>query len=177
MRENFGILMRLMWTLNFLKWKLLGLHADNSCHIFRKVRIKNPKHVHLGKNVKVFSYTSLNAVRGEIHMGDGSLINDFSTIRSMERVTIGKNTGIGPHCFISDANHNITDSAPITDSGRSASPVIIGDGVWIAAGSVVLSGVTIGDNVVVAAGAVVTKDVPANAIVGGVPAKVIKMRS
>ncbi len=56
-----------------------------------------------------------------------------------------------------------------------AKPIHIGKKVWLGANVTVLQGVTIGDNAIVAAGAVVTKDVPANAIVGGVPAKVIKM--
>ena len=53
-------------------------------------------------------------------------------------------------------------------------PVKIGNGVWVGAHATILSGVTIGDNAVIAAGAVVTKDVPANAVAGGVPAKIIK---
>ena len=53
-------------------------------------------------------------------------------------------------------------------------PVEIGNGVWVGAHATILSGVTIGDNAVIAAGAVVTKDVPANAVAGGVPAKIIK---
>ena len=61
-----------------------------------------------------------------------------------------------------------------TDCGKNK-PIHIGKRVWLGANVTVLQGVTIGDNAIVAAGAVVTKDVPANAIVGGVPAKVIKM--
>ena len=53
--------------------------------------------------------------------------------------------------------------------------VVLGKNVWVGAHATILPGVTIGDNAVIAAGAVVTKDVPANAVVGGVPAKVLKM--
>ena len=79
--------------------------------------------------------------------------------------------------MITDANHNLDPNVPITQSGRTAQPVVIGNNVWLAAGAKVMPGVTIGDNAVVAAGAVVTKDVPANAIVGGVPAKIMKYRN
>ena len=68
-------------------------------------------------------------------------------------------------------NHGL---APEDRHTTYPAPVILGRNVWVGSNSTILQGVTIGDNAVVAAGAVVTKDVPANAIVGGVPAKVIK---
>lgn len=79
---------------------------------------------------------------------------------------------IGPNVDIYTVNH------PLDKEGRrhyhTALPVTIGNDVWIGGKATILPGVTIGDNVVVAAGAVVTKDVPANTIVAGVPARVIK---
>ena len=69
------------------------------------------------------------------------------------------------------------DNASFEDSAlRKSPPVIIGNDVWIGANVVILPGVTIGNGVIIAAGAVVSKDVPDYAIVGGVPAKVIKYR-
>ena len=88
----------------------------------------------------------------------------------------GKNTHvdalIGHNATLCTLNH-IPD--PAQRAGMTAKPIHIGKRVWLGANVTVLQGVTIGDNAIVAAGAVVTKDVPANAIVGGVPAKVIKM--
>ena len=66
------------------------------------------------------------------------------------------------------------DLAPEKRQQLHPAPIRIGKNVWIGANAVVTKGVTIGDNAVIAAGAVVTKDVPANCIVGGVPAKQIK---
>ena len=92
--------------------------------------------------------------------------------------TIGDNTIIGSGCLITD-----TDSHPILAAERNlpgwpnytkSKPIVIGKNVFIGARSIVLKGVTIGDGAVVGAGSVVTKDVPANTIVAGNPAKVIK---
>lgn len=85
-------------------------------------------------------------------------------------IEIGEGTSIARNVVIwNDDAHEIEE----TQSGRVA-PIHIGRHVWICQGAKILKGVTIGDGAVVAAGAIVTKDVPANALVAGVPAKVIK---
>ena len=81
---------------------------------------------------------------------------------------------IGPNTLITTVGH------PLSPKGRReyhalAKPVRIGNDVWIGGNVTILPGVTIGNNVVVAAGAVINKDVPDNTLVGGVPARVIKM--
>ena len=108
-----------------------------------------------------------------------------------KNITIGKNVFINAGCkfqdqggiFIDDGaliGHGVVlatldhDLAPEKRQQLHPAPIRIGKNVWIGANAVVTKGVTIGDNAVIAAGAVVTKDVPANCIVGGVPAKQIK---
>jgi maltose O-acetyltransferase len=88
-------------------------------------------------------------------------------------ITIGRNVLIGPNSQFETLNHEI----PLNENGRRPNiikPIIIEDFVWIGARAVILQGVKIGKGSIIAAGAVVTKDVPANSIVGGVPAKLIK---
>ena len=114
---------------------------------------------------------------GRIEIGSRTSINDYSTIVAMEHVSIGSDVMFAPYCYILDVDHVIADpSMPIRDQGYAVSPVIIEDDVWLGAGVVVTKGVTIGKGAVVAANSVVTKDVPPFAIVGGNPAKLIKMR-
>ena len=101
---------------------------------------------------------------------NGGFINENVTITCAKQIIIGKNAHIAREAVIRDYDgHYIEDVAY-----RTSKPVIIGDNVWIGYRAMILKGVTIGDNSVVAANSVVTKDVPANSIVAGNPAKVIK---
>ena len=74
-------------------------------------------------------------------------------------------------------NHGLyTTDVPTKEQDYMDAPIVVEDDVWVGGGSIILSGVTIGKGAVIAAGAVVNKDVPPYAIVGGVPAKVLKYR-
>lgn len=108
-----------------------------------------------------------------IHVGDNFLTNYNVVILDMGKVTIGDNVWIGPGSKLLAVAH------PIEAEGRRsglgiAKPITLGNGVWLGANVTVTMGVTIGDNAVIGAGAVVTHDVPANAVVAGVPAKVLR---
>lgn len=91
---------------------------------------------------------------------------------------IGKNVMMGPDVTILTHTHNIerTD-IPMGQQGMRVAEVVIGNDVWIGMRVIIMPGVKVGDGVVIGAGAVVTKDVPDFAIVGGVPAKVIRYRN
>jgi acetyltransferase-like isoleucine patch superfamily enzyme len=108
----------------------------------------------------------------EIRVGRGVFINQNCTIYDLGGVEIGDEVLIGPNVSLITSGHPIQPSR--RRDGVTASPIVIGRNVWIAAGATVIGGVTIGDNSVVAAGSVVTKDVPPNTLVGGNPARVIR---
>lgn len=112
----------------------------------------------------------------DIEIGDYSGLGLNS--RVMGPLKIGDNVMMGPEVMIFSRNHNIdrTDIPMIKQGDTPEMPVTIGDDVWIGARAIILPGVTVGRGAVVGAGAVVTKDVPEYAVVGGVPAKVIKYR-
>jgi maltose O-acetyltransferase len=107
-----------------------------------------------------------------IHVGNNFYAGYNCTILDMAEVRIGDNCMIGPNVGIYTAGHSI-ESKGRNKSGY-AIPMKIGNDVWIGGSCVILAGVTIGENSVVAAGSVVTKDVPANVIVAGNPAKILK---
>ncbi len=106
-----------------------------------------------------------------ITVGKNVFINSGCKFQDQGGITIGDDTLIGHNVVLATLNHGI---APEERHDLFPAPIHIGKNVWIGANAVVLPGVAIGDHAVIAAGAVVTKDVPANAVVGGIPAKVIR---
>ena len=130
--------------------ELIGKEVDENFGLFP------PFYTDYGKNITV---------------GKGVFINEGCCFQDQGGIEIGDNALIGQQVVIATLNH---DLAPDKRANMIPAPVKIGNNVWIGAHATILAGVTIGDNAVVAAGAVVTKDVPANVVVGGVPAKIIK---
>ena len=113
--------------------------------------------------------------KGILTIKDGTHIGDYTIIDLVDDVTIGNDVAIGPNCTLYTHDHVYTDkNSPAWKGGLVSKPIIIKDGAWIGSGVTILPGVTIGERAVIAAGSVVTKPVEANAIYGGIPAKLIK---
>lgn len=106
-----------------------------------------------------------------LHLGEAVFINMGCRFQDTGGITIGDESLIGHGCTITTLNHSPN---PARRGDMIPAPVRIGRRVWFGAGVTVLPGVSIGDGAIVGAGAVVTKDVPADTIVAGVPAKVIR---
>ena len=178
---------------------LLG-HVGSNCYIEKNVRFNIPQKVFFGDRVIVGESTWFDiedpeseiGIRDEVKIGryctvragPGNVLFDretnfgaFSFIAGYGGLKIGKYSAIGPHSVIMTYTHLFEDaSIPIRFQDLELKKVRIGEGVWLGAHVVVLSGVTIGDGSVVGAGAVVTKDIPPYSIAAGVPAKVIRKR-
>lgn len=133
--------------------------------------------VHLHDGVFVHSHVLLRAFDGFIEIGEGTTVNVFSAIYGSGGVTIGRLVSIGPHVAIVASTKNYRDrDLPIKQQGITGRGIVIEDGVWLGAHAVVLDGVRIGHGAVVGAGSVVRQDVPAFAVVAGVPAVVVGER-
>ena len=133
--------------------------------------------IDIGDNVFVGRNTIIYCQNGDIEIGDNANIGSNCQVFSAQKVKIGKNALIAAYVYLVGGGHIYDDpDLPIIEQGRTASGIDIGDNVWLGAGVKVLDGVTIGEGAIIAAGAVVTEDIPAFAIAGGIPAKVIKQR-
>lgn len=132
--------------------------------------------LHVGKKLNIIGKpwgTQLTVVKGaKLVIGDHVSINSGVGIAANVHISIGNNVMIGPRTSIMDSAYHLIDS--LDDGSNTARKIVIEDNAWIGTGSLVLPGVTIGKNSVVAAGSTVTKDVPANTLVAGSPAKVIR---
>ena len=130
--------------------------------------------VRLGPGSSVRRGSVLN-VSGELVLEADNIISYYNVIHCAERVRFGRWASTNEFVTIVDSRHFHDGDRFFYENVESA-PIDIGENVWIANKSSVLMGVTIGDEAIVAAHAVVHGDVPAKAIVGGIPAKVIKQR-
>ena len=133
--------------------RLIGQPVDESFGLFP------PFHSDCGKN---------------IHIGKHVFINMGCKFQDQGGIFIGDGTLIGHNVVLATLNHV---KSPRDRGSMIPAPIHIGKNVWIGSNATVLPGVTIGDGAIVAAGAVVTRDVPENAIVGGVPANILRYLS
>lgn len=109
----------------------------------------------------------------QIHIGRGTFINYGAVFLDVARVTIGEDAQVGPNVQFLTATHPV-DPATRRAKWESARPITIADNVWLGGGAIILPGVSVGENTVVGAGAVVTKDLPANVVAVGNPARVVR---
>lgn len=115
---------------------------------------------------------------GTFRMGNRNYLNRDVKIVCLEGIVIGDDCLIADSVHIYDHNHCIKDiHRLIREQGYVAKPIRIGNNVWVGAKATILKGVTIGDGAVIGANAVVTRDVPALAIVGGNPGRIIRIRA
>ena len=133
--------------------------------------------IRIGSGVFVGRNSILSCKNGDIELADGANIGFNCEVFSASRVRIGAGTLLAAYTYVIGGDHDFSDpSKSILEQGRKSDGVDIGEGAWIGAGAKILDGVTIGDKAIIGAGAVVTRDVPAQAVAVGVPAKVTSTR-
>ncbi|NKX54801.1 sugar O-acetyltransferase [Arthrobacter mobilis] len=146
--------------------RIWAAHPDTAARILRRLlgavgegtEIRAPLYVDYGKNISI---------------GARTFINFNFVALDVVPITIGDDVQIGPNVQLLTPTHPL-DARQRRDKLEAGKPITIGDNAWLGGGVVVLPGVTIGENTVVGAGAVVTKDLPANVVALGNPAKVVR---
>lgn len=133
--------------------------------------------VRFGRFAWIGDRTKVRCHEGEVVIGDKTVIGQECTISAYRRVRIGEQCVIADRAMFIDFDHGVVEvERPIRAQGIYTREVEVGSNVWIGYGACILRGVRVGDNSVIGTSAVVTRDVPANAVVGGVPARIIRLR-
>jgi acetyltransferase-like isoleucine patch superfamily enzyme len=167
---------RLAWLK--LRWRG-RLKTDGLAFVCRGVHFEIGKNavVHLGRWSWLGHGTKVRCHEGEVWIGAKSVLGQECTISAYEHVSIGRECIIADRTMFIDFDHGIVDvDRPIREQGIYTRPVRIGHNVWVGYGACFLRGVSVGDNCVVGTNAVVTKELPNDAVAGGVPARILRMR-
>lgn len=182
LKNNYSLWGYLKLAIFVLRTKLI---SPKSRIIRFPIEIRGRKNIDFGRRLTTGIGCRFEAFSDDKHIcivfGDDVQINDYVHISAMDKVMIGNHVLMASHIYISDNSHGFykgdsqsSPNIPPIKRNYKISPVVIGDNVWIGEGVVVMPGVTIGKGSIIGSNSVVTKDIPANSIAVGQPAKVIK---
>jgi acetyltransferase-like isoleucine patch superfamily enzyme len=156
------------------RWRTTGmlfLGRGLELEVGRKGRIEFGRFVWIGDKTKIRCH------EGRVEIGSKTVMGQECTISAYQRVRIGEQCVIADRAMFIDFDHGVVEvERPIRLQGIYKRDVVVGSNVWIGYGACILRGVSVGDNSIVGTNSVVTKDVPANAVVAGIPARIIRMR-
>ena len=161
-----------------------GTFGAGACLAFPLSDVVNPRAIHVGRDTLIGKYATLSVGYGPgqavlpergLVIGERCVLGARVCITAHESIEIGDDVWFGQDVFVSDASHGYQDrDLPIGRQFGEHRPVRVGSGSWIGHGAMILPGTTIGRQVVVAAGSVVRGDIPDHAVVGGVPARLLR---
>lgn len=143
------------------------------------VLVFHPEQISLGSGIYVGHYAIIKGYHDALmSIGDGTWIGQQCFLHSAGGLTVGRNVGIGPGARLITSWHTEAGRhIPVLHSPIARAPVEIEDDADLGVGAIVLPGVRVGKGAIVGAGAVVTHDVPAYAVVAGVPARLVRFRA
>ncbi len=170
------LLARLAW----LKLRFRGrLQTDGIAFVCPRVRFEIGKDatVRLGRWSWIGHGSKIRCHEGEVRIGAKTVLGQECTISAFQHVSIGRECIVADRVMLIDFDHGVVEvERPIRLQGIYKRDVRVGHNVWIGYGACILRGATVGDNAVIGTSSVVTKDVAANAVVAGAPARVLRMR-
>ncbi|HEY2160279.1 MAG TPA: acyltransferase [Solirubrobacteraceae bacterium] len=166
------------WLWLKLRWRG-RLRTDGLCFVCPGVKLEIGKHatLTLGRWSWIGHGCKIRVHEGEVEIGAKSVLGQECTISAFQHVSIGRECIVADRVMLIDFDHGVVEvERPIRLQGIYKRDVNVGHNTWIGYGACVLRGVIVGDNAVIGTSAVVTTDVPDNAVVAGIPARVIRMR-
>jgi acetyltransferase-like isoleucine patch superfamily enzyme len=171
---------RLALRLAWLKLRFRGrLQTDGIAFVGPGVtfEIGREATVRLGRWSWIGHGSKIRAHEGEVRIGAKTVLGQECTISAFQHVSIGRECIVADRVMLIDFDHGVVEvERPVREQGIYKRDVRVGNNVWVGYGACFLRGVTVGDNTVVGTYAVVNRDVPDNAVVAGVPARVLRMR-
>jgi acetyltransferase-like isoleucine patch superfamily enzyme len=183
MRANNMLNHRYALLLSRLAWLKLRygrrLQTDGMCFLCPgvKLEIGPGATLRIGRWVWIGHGSKIRVHEGEVSIGAKTVMGQECTISAYQHVEIGRECIVADRVMLIDFDHGVVEvERPIRLQGIYKRDVRVGSNVWMGYGSCILRGVSVGHNSIVGTNAVVTKDVPENAVVGGVPARVLRMR-
>jgi acetyltransferase-like isoleucine patch superfamily enzyme len=155
------------------------LQTEGVCFICPGVKLEIGRRatLRIGRWAWIGDASKIRVHEGEVSIGAKTVMGQECTISAYQHVEIGRECIVADRVMLIDFDHGVVEvERPIRLQGIYKRDVRVGHNVWIGYGACILRGVNVGDNSIVGTSAVVTDDVPENAVVAGVPARVIRMR-
>jgi acetyltransferase-like isoleucine patch superfamily enzyme len=168
----------LRWARLKLRWGK-RLQTDGLCFVGPGVKFEIGRDavVRLGRWSWIGHGSKIRAHEGVVEIGAKTVMGQECTISAFQSVKIGRECIIADRVMLIDFDHGVVEvERPIRLQGIYKRDVEVGHNCWIGYGACILRGATVGDNCIIGTTTVVTKDVPSNAVVGGVPARLLRMR-
>jgi acetyltransferase-like isoleucine patch superfamily enzyme len=172
------LLLRLAWR-RFLTPAGWRMQLDGVVFFGPRVRLEiGPNaRVRFGRWSWIGHGTKIRCHEGLVRIGAKTVMGQECTISAYQHISIGEQCIVADRVMLIDFDHSVAEvERPIRVQGIYKRDVRVGSNVWIGYGAQILRGVTVGDNAIIGASSVVTRDVPANAVVAGAPARIIRMR-
>ena len=155
------------------------LQTDGICFVGPGVKLEIGRDavLRLGRWSWIGHGTKIRVHEGECEIGAKTVLGQECTISAFQHVSIGRECIVADRVMLIDFDHGVVEvERPVREQGIYKRDVQVGNNVWVGYGACFLRGVTVGDNTVVGTYAVVNRDVPHNAVVAGVPARILRMR-
>jgi acetyltransferase-like isoleucine patch superfamily enzyme len=168
----------LRWAWLKLRWRG-RLQTDGLCFVGPGVTLEIGRHavLRLGRWSWIGHGTKIRVHEGEASIGAKTVLGQECTLSVFQHVSIGRECIVADRAMLIDFDHGVVEvERPVRLQGIYKRDVRVGHNCWIGYGACILRGATVGDNCVIGANTVVTRDLPANAVAAGAPARVLRMR-